>query len=103
MTTTTLTLTAASKVAMRNRPREWGGWTRAGDWLCYPAYGASRMPYHIGLDQLETPYGALDMIDHVGRKLWATDACLAGLVRAIGDTTFGPIGPMRTRWLAGDR
>jgi len=92
MTDRTLRLTAASKIAPNGRLDRWGGWILDDGWLRYPAYGRGRSTYDVGLDRLTSLYEVVDFIDHISRKVWATDACLAGFVRAIGDT----VRPART-------
>jgi hypothetical protein len=52
----------------------------AGDWLCYPAYPGG---YRIVLDQCTHSAAVLNLIIQVTTKTWATDECLAGLVRAL--------------------
>lgn len=62
---------------------DWGGWRRKGMWLEYPAYSGGTYP--IDLDRFVDSAHMLDIIMQVAGKAWATDECLAGLVRALDD------------------
>jgi hypothetical protein len=65
------------------KPR-WGEWRLSGMYLEYPAYGPGKT-YPINLDRFTSSSQMLDMIMQVAHKNWATDKCLAGLVRALND------------------
>lgn len=77
-------LIKASDVKMRRRGEDsdWGGWVQDGMELSYPAYSGGVYP--IDLRRFTTSTEMLDMIMQVASKTWATDACIAGLVRALG-------------------
>jgi hypothetical protein len=67
----------------------WNGWRLVilpddGAWLEYPAY-PSAGHYPVGLESLTTSAEMLDVIMQIEGKSWATDACVAGLVRALND------------------
>jgi hypothetical protein len=74
----------ASDVVIRPRSSDWGGWRREGLELVYPAYCGGGV-YPIDLERFTSSAEMLDIIMQVGKKDWATDACLAGLVRALND------------------
>jgi hypothetical protein len=63
---------------------QWNGWQREGKALGYTVneYGAE---YAIDLERFTSSAEVLDFIMQVAGKTWATDACLAGLVRALND------------------
>jgi hypothetical protein len=67
-------------------PRSWGGWqlNKAGD-LAYTAPQFFAGEYTWELERLRSTDAMLDLIMQVDSKIWATDACLAGLVRALND------------------
>jgi hypothetical protein len=58
----------------------WNGWTfdRQTLELIWPPRG-----YIVDVERMTTSAAVLDMVVQVGKKTWATDACLAGLVRAL--------------------
>jgi hypothetical protein len=83
------------EAAIRRRQRAesagWNGW-RLEDWgkgvlggwhLVYPAYAGGGYP--IDIERFTTSAEMLDLVMQVARKGWATDVCLAGLVRALND------------------
>lgn len=68
---------------MTSAPREWNGWRYEPDTLIVAFYdqrGVFR--YEVDLERCRTSAAMLDWIMQVARKGWATDAVLAGLVRA---------------------
>ena len=65
------------------RKSDWGGWRREGLELVYPAYGTGVYP--VALEGLNSSAVMLDLIMQVAKKNWATNTCLAGLVRALND------------------
>lgn len=76
----------ASDVVMRPRwnPEGWNGWRLKRRYLEYPAYGRGRS-YSIDMERFTSSAQVLNMIMQVTNKLWADDACVAGLVRALND------------------
>jgi hypothetical protein len=72
------------KLPARSRRGDWGGWRREGLYLVYPAYPNGGV-YPFNLEHFTRSSVMLDMIMQVAKKPWATDACLAGLVRAFSD------------------
>ena len=68
---------------LKELQKEWGGWRLRGVCLCYPAYVGGDYP--VDLDRFTSSAQMLDMIVQVSGKTWATDACVAGLVRALDD------------------
>jgi hypothetical protein len=60
--------------------KNWNGWTfdRQTLELIWPPRG-----YVVDVEHMTTSAAVLDMIMQVGKKTWATDACLVGLVRAL--------------------
>lgn len=64
----------------------WGGWRLDGATfeLAYPAYDGGG-EYQVDLEQCCTSAQAFDWIMQVIGKTWATDDCIAGLVRALDD------------------
>ena len=73
----------AADIPLRARSSDWGGWRLKGLELTYPAYPGGGYP--IDLERFTTSAAMLNMIAQVARKEWATDKCLAGLVRALDD------------------
>jgi hypothetical protein len=69
--------------AMPTTEDAWNGWRLNGLVLEYQAYPATW--YSLDLYDVITSAVMLDKIMQVSRKLWATDACVAGLVRALND------------------
>lgn len=69
--------------------KDWGGWVLDADntFLEFPAYN-----YFFDLCALTSSARMLDTIIQVSKKTWATDKCLAGLVRALDDL----MGPQAT-------
>lgn len=75
-----------SDIPMRARwdPSKWNGWKlRKGGGLEYPAYDGGVYP--IDICGCTSSAGVLDKICQVSHKIWADDACLAGLVRALDE------------------
>jgi hypothetical protein len=62
----------------------WNGWRREGNTLGYPEYRNGGM-YPVDLERFTASSVVLDFIMQVAGKSWATDKCLAGLVRALDD------------------
>jgi hypothetical protein len=66
-------------------PREWGGWRLHPNgeitFVAYPPGGT----YPVDLEQITSSSMALDLICQVAGKPWASNACLAGLVRLLND------------------
>jgi hypothetical protein len=62
------------------RQSDWGGWRREGLEL---VYGSGVYP--VDLEGLNSSAVMLDLIMQVAKKNWATNTCLAGLVRALND------------------
>lgn len=64
----------------------WNGWKldQDGKELTYPAYGPGIF-YPVYLRSMATSAAVLDTIMQIAGKSWATDQCLAGLVRALDD------------------
>jgi hypothetical protein len=60
---------------------QWGGWKLGNN--CCVEYLDEK--YGFDLRGFTTSAKMLDMIMQVARKLWATDECTAGLVRALED------------------
>jgi hypothetical protein len=83
------TLSMTEILAMKFPQRDWGGWHRRGRTLCYPVrYSGeeqSNRTYDLDLLRFTSSAQVLNMIIQVGQKTWATNACLAGLVRALDD------------------
>jgi hypothetical protein len=79
--------TAAEIMAMPAEPRQWGGWKlrKTTYELLYTPHPETAYVYPVDLERFTTSAAVLDMIMQVALKTWATDACLAGLVRAIND------------------
>jgi hypothetical protein len=75
----------------RKMKARWNGWKQSGHWLLHPAYrgrGASgwRKNHVIDLELFESSASmVLELITEMTKKPWATDACVAGLVRALDD------------------
>jgi hypothetical protein len=78
---------SAEFVAGWRPPEEnWGNWQLSEDTLelrCRPYGGGGSYP--VDLEQFTSSAEVLDTIMQVAGKRWATDACLAGLVRALND------------------
>jgi hypothetical protein len=67
---------------LQEKLKRWGGWTTLdGLELNYRKAGF----YPITIDRFTNSAERLDIIMDVANKDWATDKCLAGLVRAIND------------------
>ena len=64
--------------------QDWGGWKLDGCELAYPVYGGGG-EYPVDLTRFTSSAQVLDMIMQVAGKKWATDKCVAGLVRALDD------------------
>ena len=58
----------------------WGGWRLYDDHLEYGGRG-----YSFNLSNVTSSAAVLDKIMQIAGKTWATDECLAGLVRALDD------------------
>lgn len=67
----------------QQRPTLWGGWKLKKN-TCTLVYDGG-FGYPLDLERFTNPVEVLDMIAQVEQKTWATDACLAGLVRALND------------------
>jgi|SRR6516164_8959626 hypothetical protein len=65
-------------------PSRWGGWRRVGHGLGYPRPPNKAM-YVVDLERFTASSVMLDFIMQVAKKTWATDECLAGLVRALNE------------------
>jgi hypothetical protein len=67
----------------------WNGW-RLEDWPAgefggwHIVYGGDG-GYPMDMDRFRSSAVVLDGIMQVAKKAWATDACIAGLVRALND------------------
>jgi hypothetical protein len=61
----------------------WNGW-RLEDWGP-DGWHIVHLGYVVDLDRFRSSSVALDCIMQVAKKSWATDACTAGLVRALND------------------
>jgi hypothetical protein len=73
-------------VIIKRREPRWGGWRLSGTCLDYPMdrkYGSGS--YGWDVRRLTSSSQMLDFIMQVDSKNWATDECLAGLVRALHD------------------
>jgi hypothetical protein len=79
---------AADIVPRARRHEDWGGWHLRDSMLCYPAYPNDVYP--LDLTNLGEAAALLCIIAHIARKTWATDACVAGLVRALDDILNPP-------------
>ena len=66
------------------RASDWGGWRVEGLELVYSAYPGGGV-YPIDLERFTDSAEVLNMIVQVAKKNWATDACVAGMVRALND------------------
>lgn len=67
-----------------NAPREFGGWWLDKDALCLVFTDeGGREIYDVDLERCRTSAEVLDWICQVAWKTWATDATIAGLVRAL--------------------
>jgi hypothetical protein len=62
---------------------KWNGWRLEGVELVYPAYVGGVYP--IDLETCNRSSEVLDWIAQITGKEWATDECIAGLVRALDD------------------
>jgi len=81
----TLVVICAADIQMRARVSDWGGWYLSKNLeLLYRAYPGGGV-YPIDPEYLTSSPAMLDLIIQVAKKEWATDACLAGLVRALND------------------
>ena len=66
-------------------PSGWNGWELEAGHLNYPAYlGGGCYPIDLE-DRAQSSGRMLDIIMQVANKGWATDACIAGLVRALNE------------------
>lgn len=66
----------------RHEPK-WNGWRQEGNELVYPLGGED--VFAFDLEQLATPIAEFNIVKQVSRKAWATDECIAGLVRALDE------------------
>lgn len=69
---------------MRSVPDGWGGWRFCERTLAL-VYRCGRVEYTVPLRACRTAAQVLDWLAQVRKKRWATDACLAGLLRALDD------------------
>jgi hypothetical protein len=86
-----LELVCASDIPIRRRwdEKQWNGWRLESSLeLVYPAYPGGGV-YPVDIERLTSSSQMLDIIMQVAGKSWATDECLAGLVRAL-DHIFQP-------------
>jgi hypothetical protein len=70
---------------MQWRNLRWGGWCLEGFDLVYRDESGVEYEYPMDLECVHTSAEMLDIIMHVAGSSWATDTCLAGLVRALDD------------------
>jgi hypothetical protein len=63
----------------------WGRWTydASVNVLSIPAYGPTTLPYEVDLDRCGSELDAWGWAAHIGRKVWATDADVGALLRAL--------------------
>jgi hypothetical protein len=78
-------------VHRRGYDSDWGGWRLEGLELVYPAYGSNVYP--IDLERFTSSAKMLDTVMQVAGKTWATNDCVAGLVRAL-DYLLQPQGTL---------
>ncbi len=63
----------------------WAGWQYESQTLVLAFYEEGRWTYEVDLERCTTSAEVLDWIMQVASKTWATDAVIAGLVRALRD------------------
>ena len=80
-----LQLTLASSIQPRAHLRDWNRWIHQESTGELVWEVSKRYRYHVDLDQCTTREEVLDWICQIAGKTWATDACLAGFVRALID------------------
>jgi hypothetical protein len=64
-------------------PKYWGPWCLDPTRLVLECYEGRRWVYEVDLEQCTTSAQVLDWIAQVAMKTWATDAVIAGLIRAL--------------------